>query len=158
MIKRIFIYLHNKYYRYLDFKAFFYKKIFKSCGNNFKIWGNCSIKNPLNISIGDNVSLNDNCYLNGLGEIIIGNNVAISAGAIIVSTGLDSKTLKYEKKHINKKIVIGNNVQIGAGAIILSGVSIGNNVIVGAGSVVTKNIKNDTIVVGNPAQILRELN
>ncbi len=97
IIKKICLFIHNKYYRYLDYKALYYKQLFYSCENNFKIWGNCYIKNPTKIKIGNNVSLNDGCYLNGLGDIDIGNNVAVSAGAIIVSTGLDSDTLRYEK-------------------------------------------------------------
>lgn len=157
IIKKLFLFIHNKYYKYLNYKAFYYKQLFSSCGENFKLWGNCYIKNPNKISLGRNVSINDGCYLNGLGEIEIGNNVAISAGAIIVSTGLDPNTIAKEKIHINKKITIGNNVQIGAGAIILSGIVVGDNVIVGAGSVVTRDVENNCIVVGNPAKVLRKL-
>lgn len=157
MIKNILYLFHRIGYRLLDLKALYYSYLFKECGNRFKIWGSCNIKNPHKIKIGSNVSLNDGCYLNALGEIEIGNDVAISANAIIVSTALDPDTLKYKKEHINKKIVIGNNVQIGAGAIVLSGVKIGNNVIVGAGTVVTKDIESDCIVVGNPMKILRKL-
>lgn len=60
-------------------------------------------------------------------------------------------------EHIHKKIVIGNNVQIGAGSIILPGIKIGCNVLVGVGAVVTKNVEHNSIVVGNPAKILRKL-
>lgn len=52
------------------------------------------------------------------------------------------------------RVTIGNDTSIGAGAIILPDVSIGNNVIVGAGSVVTKNIPDNTKVVGIPAKII----
>ena len=37
---------------------------------------------------------------------------------------------------------------------ILPGVRIGKNAIIGAGAVVTKDIPDDAIAVGNPAQIL----
>ncbi len=53
------------------------------------------------------------------------------------------------------KVVIGHDVWIGHGAIVLPGVSIGNGAIVGAGSVVTKDVPAWTIVVGNPARVLR---
>lgn len=88
---------------------------------------------------------------------MIGDNVSISAMSIIVSTGLDLDSFLYEKKHSNKPINIGSNVQIGAGAVILPGVTIGDNVIVGAGSVVTKNVENCSVVVGNPARVLKKL-
>lgn len=157
ILKKIFLVIHKSFYKMLDLKSFYYKFLLKKCGLNLKIYGNCYIKNPDKIIIGNNVSLNDGCYINGLGEIEIGNNVSISALSIIVSTGLNTKTLVLKKEHINKKIIIGNNVQIGAGTIILAGVTIGDNVIVGAGSVVTKNIESDSIVIGNPTKILRKI-
>ena len=140
-----------------DVKSIFIKYQFKKFGKNTKFYGNCYVKYPNNISVGDNVSINDGVYLNGAGEIEIGDNVAISALAIIVSTGLDPNALKHTLIHVNKKIIIGNNVQIGAGAIILAGVQIGNNVLVGAGSVVTKSVESDSVVVGNPAKIIRKI-
>ena len=54
--------------------------------------------------------------------------------------------------------VIGNNVTIYTGSIVLGGVKIGDNVIVGAGSVVNKDVPNDTMVVGNPAIIIKKYN
>lgn len=60
------------------------------------------------------------------------------------------KVLKTEKE-----IVIGNDVWIGHGVIVLSGVTIGNGAIIGAGSIVTKDVEPFSIVVGNPAKLLR---
>src|SRR5271156_5113803 len=53
--------------------------------------------------------------------------------------------------------VVKKGASIGSGATILSNVSIGENAIVGAGSVVTKDVPPNTIVVGNPARILRSI-
>ncbi|MGF1703094.1 acetyltransferase [Photobacterium makurazakiensis] len=53
------------------------------------------------------------------------------------------------------KVIIGHDVWIGHGAIILPGVTVGNGSIVGAGSVVTKDVPPWSIVVGNPARVLR---
>lgn len=50
---------------------------------------------------------------------------------------------------------IGAGAFIGGGATIAPGVRIGRNAIVGAGSVVVKDVPDNTIVVGNPAQIKR---
>lgn len=52
--------------------------------------------------------------------------------------------------------VIGNNVQIYAGACIFGNIKIGDNVIIGANSVVNKNIPSNSIVVGNPAKIIKK--
>jgi sugar O-acyltransferase (sialic acid O-acetyltransferase NeuD family) len=50
---------------------------------------------------------------------------------------------------------IGAGAFIGGGATLAPGVQVGRNAIVGAGSVVVKNVPDNTIVAGNPAQIKR---
>jgi virginiamycin A acetyltransferase len=52
--------------------------------------------------------------------------------------------------------VIGNDVWIGQNAVILPGVSIGDGSIIGVNSVVGNDVEPYTIVVGNPAKILRK--
>jgi maltose O-acetyltransferase len=54
-------------------------------------------------------------------------------------------------------ISIGDGVWIGGGVIVLPGISIGDNAIVGAGAVVTHDVEPDTVVVGNPARIVKHL-
>ncbi len=49
---------------------------------------------------------------------------------------------------------LGKKCRIGAGAVILPGISLGDHVIVGAGAVVTKNIMDNTKVIGVPAKTL----
>ena len=51
--------------------------------------------------------------------------------------------------------VIGNDVWIGQNAVILPGVHIGDGAIIGANSVVGSNVAPYTVVVGNPAKLLR---
>jgi len=54
-------------------------------------------------------------------------------------------------------VKIGNNVFIGMHATILKGVHIGNNVIIGAGSLVNKDIPDNCVAAGNPAQVIMPL-
>ena len=54
-------------------------------------------------------------------------------------------------------IVIGKNVFIGARAFIFPGIIIGDNALVGACSVVTKNVLNNSKVLGNPARIINNV-
>ena len=53
--------------------------------------------------------------------------------------------------------VVKKGASIGSGATVLCNVSIGERAIVGAGSVVTRDVPPDTIVVGNPARVLRAI-
>ena len=52
--------------------------------------------------------------------------------------------------------VIGSDVWIGQNAVLLPGVHIGDGAIIGANSVVGSDVDPYTIVVGNPAKILRK--
>ena len=52
--------------------------------------------------------------------------------------------------------VIGNDVWIGQNAVILPGVHIGDGAIIGANSVVGSDVGAYTIVIGNPARVLRK--
>lgn len=53
--------------------------------------------------------------------------------------------------------IIGDNCYFGTGVIVMGPVKIGNNVIIGAGSVVTKDIPDNSVVVGNPAKVIKTL-
>lgn len=87
------------------------------------------------------------CFL-----ITIGDNVTFAPRVHILAHDASTKRcLGYTKIGL---VNIGDNVFVGAGAIVLPNVTIGNNCIIGAGCVVTKNIPENSIVVGNPAQII----
>ena len=54
-------------------------------------------------------------------------------------------------------VTIGDNVWFGANVTVTPGVTIGSNSIIGAGSVVTRDIPANSIAVGNPAHVIREI-
>jgi acetyltransferase-like isoleucine patch superfamily enzyme len=56
-----------------------------------------------------------------------------------------------------KPISIGHNVWIGFDCVVLPGVTIGEGSVVGARSVVTEDVPPFTIVAGNPARVIRNL-
>lgn len=53
-------------------------------------------------------------------------------------------------------IHIGSDVWIGAGVTLIDGITIGSGSIVGAGAVVAKDIEPYSIVVGNPAKVVKK--
>lgn len=82
-----------------------------------------------------------------IGNADIGANTNIGAGTI---------TCNYdgEKKHPTE---IGEDVFIGSDSMLVAPLKIGDRAITGAGSVVTKDVKEDTLVVGMPARAIRKL-
>lgn len=60
-------------------------------------------------------------------------------------------------KQNGKCPIIGNKVNIGANTVIIGDIKIGDNVIIGAGSVVVDDIPENSVVVGNPARIIKKV-
>jgi maltose O-acetyltransferase len=58
---------------------------------------------------------------------------------------------------VAKPIVIEENVWLGGGSILLPGVRIGRNAVVGAGAVVSRSVPANTVVVGNPARVIKKI-
>ena len=91
--------------------------------------------------------------------ITIGERTTISKNVLILTHDYSiNRGLYYlklnETGRFLKPINIGSNCFIGARAVLLPGTSIGDNVIVGTGAVVKGNIPNNSIVVGNPAKVI----
>jgi len=61
-----------------------------------------------------------------------------------------------DKMPVKGDTIIGNDVWIGENATILPGVKIGDGAIIGAKSVVGSDVKPYSIVVGNPAKVIRK--
>lgn len=135
------------------------KSIANNCGENVVIYPGVYLLNPQNITIGNNVSIHPMCYIEALGEVVIGNDVSIAHGVSIMSTSHNYSNLSIPIKDqggIFGKVVIGDNVWIGAKATILSNKTIESGAIIGANSVVTKNVKENSIVGGIPAKLIKE--
>lgn len=88
-------------------------------------------------------------------KAVLGDSVIINTGASI-----DHESFIGDYTHIAPNaticgsVIIENKCFIGANATILPKVRIGENSIIGAGAVVTKDVKSNSIMVGNPARLL----
>lgn len=82
-----------------------------------------------------------------IGNAQIGSNTNIGAGTI---------TANYdgEKKH---STIIGEDVFIGSDTMLVAPVNLGAGARTGAGSIVTKDVAEDTLVVGMPARAIRKV-
>lgn len=111
-----------------------------------------------NTYFGDFVYLNYNCVILDNNEVRIGSHVMFGPGVQLYTAAHD---LRAEPRNrgieVAKPIAIEDNVWIGGSAILLPGVTVGLNAVVGAGAVVTKDVPPNTVVVGNPARVIREI-
>src|SRR5439155_2346101 len=65
---------------------------------------------------------------------------------------------RTERRHEQiKGPTIRRGARVGGGAVLCPGIEIGEEAFVGAGAVVTKDVLPRTVVVGNPARVIREV-
>ena len=122
------------------------------------------IESPFNCTYGKNIHMGDHVYLN-FNCVILDNNTVRFGSYVMVGPAVQFYTaahpLQAEPRNqgweVAKAIVIEDNVWIGGGAILLPGIHIGRNAVIGAGAVVTKDVPAFTVVAGNPARVIREI-
>lgn len=87
--------------------------------------------------IGRNCKIDDNVFI--AHNVIIGENSVVIANA-----------------EISGSVIIGKNCWVGPASTIIQGLRIGQNSLIGIGSVVIKDVKENEVVAGNPAKVLRK--
>jgi acetyltransferase-like isoleucine patch superfamily enzyme len=137
-------------------------------GNGTKIWQFVVVLDGA--CIGDNCNICANSLIEG--NVIVGDNVTIKSGVqlwsatriednVFVGPNVTFTNDKFprSKNYIDNFLesIVKKGASIGANATILPGVVIGEYAMIGAGAVVTKDVEPYTIVVGNPARILKKI-
>jgi acetyltransferase-like isoleucine patch superfamily enzyme len=123
------------------------------------------------VTIGDDVVLGRGSLIEN--DTTIGSMTRIQADAYItaystleehvfvapcVVTTNDNFMGRTDQRHeLMRGPTIRRGARVGGGAVLCPGVEIGEEAFVGAGAVVTKDVPPRTIVVGNPARVLREV-
>tara|TARA_B100000787_G_scaffold161738_1_gene141845 strand:+ start:122 stop:697 length:576 start_codon:yes stop_codon:yes gene_type:complete len=108
-----------------------------SCAEKIKIGENVFIAWNVTIFDHNSHSLNYNVRRNDLPHLFIGKKTWEDVGI--------------------SPTIIEEDVWVGVNAIILKGITIGKGSIIAAGAVVTKNVPPNTLVAGNPAQVVKDL-
>lgn len=110
------------------------------------------------LEMGVNSFINYDCIMLNNAMVKLGDNVLVGP-KVSFYTAMHPIDAKQREQWLvyAKPIIVEDNVWIGGSATILGGVTIGKNAIVGAGAVVTKDVEPNTIVVGNPARVLRKI-
>lgn len=106
------------------------------------------------------------------GDVIIGDRVTVKSGVFLwdgtrieddvfigpnatFTNDLMPRSKVYPEAFSG--IIVRRGASIGANATLLPGITIGEFAMVGAGAVVTKDVEAHSVVVGNPARVIRKL-
>jgi len=151
-------------------------------GRNFRCEGRLVIRGRGTITIGDDVvfrtnvrrvflgsdgdsyviRIGDRCYVNGA-SISCMDRIEIGAGAVFGRAELvdhdlhDPRDPHRARRVTSAPIFIGERAWIGNDAMILKGVTIGSESVVGARTVVRRSLPQRVVAIGNPAQIVKEI-
>jgi len=120
--------------------------------------------------IGSDCNICDHSYIDE--DVVIGDRVTIK-GQVAIIDGMrieddvfigPNATFTNDRFPRSRRdawecatMVIGRGASIGSGAVFLPGVNVGEGAMVGAGAVVTQDVPPFTVVVGNPARVVREV-
>lgn len=111
-----------------------------------------------NTSIGDHVYLNYSCTILDNNTVRIGHHVMVGPSVqIYTAAHLLEAATRIQGLEVAQPVVIEDNVWLGGGAILLPGVTVGRNAVVGAGAIVSRSVPTNTVVAGNPARVIREI-
>jgi maltose O-acetyltransferase len=132
------------------------RRLFGAVGDNPDIQPRFHCDYGYNIHVGRNCFINYNCVFLDCAAIEIGDDLQM-APAVQLYTAYHplDRAQRVAGWEAAKPIRIGNGVWIGGGAIVLPGITIGDGSVVGAGSVVTRDVPPVSLVVGNPAKVVR---
>jgi acetyltransferase-like isoleucine patch superfamily enzyme len=92
--------------------------------------------------------------------VTIGNDVDFNHNFVLLTHDWGSRvfrTLYGELVPSSGAVKIGDNVVFGRNVTVLKGVEIGSNCIIGAGSIVSRNIPDNSVAVGIPAEVICSL-
>lgn len=124
---------------------------FKSIGKGGRFCYPLILNGGKNILIGDKFSLRERGRIEAI-DFFISDH---SHGKL---NKTDIKKVAIERRLYSKgNIIIEDNVWIGEGCVILPNVKIGQNSVIGANTVVTKDVPRNSIVVGNPGRVIRQI-
>ena len=139
-----------------------------SIGAGCLIWNWTKVRESARI--GEGVSIGQDCYSDH--GVVIGDRCKIQNGVsvyhgvtignkVFIGPSVTFTNDRYPHAAAPRSrtwsTLVGDNASIGANATIVCGVEIGEQAMVGAGSVVVEDVPPRTLVVGNPARILRSL-
>ena len=137
----------------IRFRRILAKRLFASCGKNFKAFTHVRFSFGYNMHVGDGVVVHRHVLLDDRGGIQLGDGASVSDFANVYS---HSHNIVDGRIVYTPKTIIGKGVRITYHATILAGTHIADDSMIGTGSIVTKSTEPHWVYVGVPARKVKE--
>ena len=137
----------------IPFRRILAKKVFASCGENFKAFTHVRFSYGYNMNVGDNVVIHRHVLLDDRGGIDIGDRSSVSDFANVYS---HSHNIVDGRIVYLPRTVIGEGVRITYHATVLAGANVGDDSMIGTSAVLTKDTEPHWVYVGVPAKKIKE--
>jgi len=110
------------------------------------------------ISVGTEFYANFDCVILDVCPVDIGAR-CLFAPSVHIYTATHSLSAAERRTGVEygKPVTVGDDVWLGGQAVLTPGVTVGDAAVVGAGAVVTEDVPAKTVVQGNPATVVRQL-
>jgi len=137
----------------VPFRRILARRIFRSCGRNFKAFPYVRFTFGYNMEVGDDVVVHRHVLLDDRGGIRMGNRASVSDFANIYSHSHDI----VDPKEVSTPVtILGEGVRITYHATILAGVHVADDSMVGAMALATRDTTPHTVHVGIPAKAVKQ--
>ena len=135
-------------------------------GHNIYLQGPIQFDYGRFTTVGDNFYANFNLTVLDTCPVTIGDNVMLGPNVSLLTA---KHPLRYQQRNLREvdgqlldyefgaPITIEDNCWLGGNVTVLGGVTIGAGSVIGAGTVVTKDVPANSLVVGNPGRVVRQL-
>ncbi|WP_293768099.1 sugar O-acetyltransferase [uncultured Corynebacterium sp.] len=120
---------------------------------------------PLNLEYGCNLRVGRGVFINfgatilAQAPVTLGDGVMIGPNCSLITVGhpVNDHEMRRGGWEIAKPISVGANTWFGANVTVMPGVTIGENCVIGACALVTRDIPDNSLVLGQPGRVVRQL-
>lgn len=140
------------------------KQLLPNTGKRIYFQGPIFFDYGTHTTIGERFYGNTNITVLDSGRVTIGDDVLLGPNVTLATA---MHPLRYQDrnfipddlpgKEYSKPITIESNCWLASNVTVIGGVTIGNGSVIGAGSVVTRDIPANSLAVGNPCRVIRQI-
>jgi len=111
-----------------------------------------------NVAVGDDFFANYGCVFLDTNPVTFGDRCLLGPGVHVYAA---THPLDPEERAAGRErgepVTVGDDAWIGGRAVLNPGVTVGDGAVIGSGAVVTEDVPARTVVAGNPAEVIREI-